>query len=177
MQKIKTSMSFVFEEKKYKIISIISFIFFLLLYLITLPSSYTGGKIGLISFKFLTVRMIIFAFIFALLIGILIPFIIFLFNRSNKTHTGTAAGGIFVSIITPFLCCSPLLPIVLGFIGGIIPILKGSFGLTVQAFVATHETEIYLGVIVLLLLSIYQNARSVVQCPDCEIEPQRQEQP
>jgi len=173
MKKIKTSIYFVFSEKKYKIIGIISFIFFLLLYLITLPSSYTGGRIGLVSFKFLTAQMIIFAFIFALLVGILIPFIIFLFNRSSKTHPSAAAGGIFVSIITPFLCCSPLLPIVIGFIGGIIPVLQGSFGLTIQAFVATHETEIYLGAIVLLLLSIYQNARSVVQCPDCEIKPQK----
>lgn len=172
MKKIKTSIYFVFSERRYKIIGISSFIFFLVLYLITLPSSYTGGRIGLISFKFLTVQMVIFAVVFALLLGILIPFIIFLFNRSRKGHSGAAAGGIFVSIITPFLCCSPLLPIVIGFIGGIIPILQGSFGLTIQAFVATHETEIYLGAVVLLLLSIYQNARSVVECPECKIKPQ-----
>jgi len=172
MKKIKTSLYLVFSEKKYKIIGIISFIFFLILYLFTLPTSYTGGRIGLISLKFLTVYMITFSVIFALLLGILIPFIIFLFNRSRKGHTGTAAGGIFVSIITPFLCCSPLLPIVIGFIGGILPILQGSFGLTIQEFVATHETEIYLGAVVLLLLSIYQNAGSVVKSPECKIKPQ-----
>lgn len=167
MNKIISSLYFVFGEGKYKIIGIISFVFFLLLYLLTLPSSYTGGRVGLISFQFLSVKMIIFAVIFALLLGVLIPFIVFLVTRSRKGHTTTAAGGIFVSIITPFLCCSPLLPVVLGFIGSIIPILPGSFGLTVQAFVATHETEIYLGVVALLLISIYQNSRSIVECPDC----------
>lgn len=167
MNRIRSSLYFVFSEKKYKIIGIVSFVFFLLLYLMTLPSSYTGGRIGLISFQFLTIQMIIFAVIFALLLSVLIPFIVFLVNRSRKGHTTTAAGGIFVSIITPFLCCSPLLPVVLGFIGSIIPILPGSFGLTVQAFVATHETEIYLFVVVLLSLSVYQNSRSIVECPDC----------
>lgn len=169
MKKIRSSLYFVFLEKKYRIIGIISFVFFLFLYLLTLPSSYTGGRIGLISFHFLTAKMIIFAVIFALLLSVLIPFIAFLINRSRKGHTTTAAGGILVSIITPFLCCSPLLPVVLGFIGSIIPILPGSFGLTVQAFVATHETEIYMGVVVLLLISIYQNSRSIVECPDCVI--------
>lgn len=167
MNKIRSSLYFVFEENKFRIIGVISFLFFLVLYLMTLPSSYTGGRIGLISFQFLTPEMIIFAVIFSLLLSVLIPFIVFLVNRSRKGHTTTAAGGIFVSIITPFLCCSPLLPVVLGFVGSIIPILPGSLGLTVQAFVATHETEIYLGVVILLFLSIYQNARSIVECPDC----------
>lgn len=167
MNKIRSSLYFVFSERRYKVIAPVSFIFFLVLYLLTLPSSYTGGRIGLISFRFLTAEMIIFAFIFAVLLSILIPFIIFQVNRSGKGHATTAAGGIFVSIITPFLCCSPLLPVVIGFIGSIIPILPGSFGLTVQAFVATHETEIYLGVVILLMVSIYQNSRSIVECPDC----------
>ena len=170
MNKIKSSLYFVFSENKYRIIGIASFVFFLILYLLTLPSSYTGGRIGLISFNFLTAKMIIFAIIFALLLSVLIPFIAFLVNRSRKGHTTTAAGGILVSIITPFLCCSPLLPVVLGFIGSIIPILPGSFGLTVQAFVATHETEIYLGVVALLLISIYQNSRAIVECPDCFVK-------
>lgn len=167
MNKIMSSLHFVFAEKRYKTIGVISFTSFLVLYLFTLPSSYTGGRIGLISFKFLTVEMIIFAVVFSLLLGVLIPFIFFLIKRSQKGHTTTAVGGVFVSIITPFLCCSPLLPVVLGFIGSIIPILPGSFGLTVQAFVAMHETEIYLFVVVLLLLSIYQNSKSIVECPDC----------
>ena len=170
MNKIISSLYFVFWERKYKIIGIISFTFFLLLYLLTLPSSYTGGRIGLISFQFLTVEMVIFAVIFSLLLGVLIPFIVFLIKRSQKGHTTTAAGGIFVSIITPFLCCSPLLPVALGFIGSIIPILPGSLGLTVQAFVATHETEIYLFVVLLLLISIYQNSKAIVECPDCIVK-------
>lgn len=177
MSKFKDSLNIVFSdlpdgktEKKYRIIGIISFVFFLLLYLMTLPASYTGGKIGLISFQYLTPRMIIFAFIFALLLTVLIPFIVFLINRSRKGHTASATGGIFISIITPFLCCSPLLPVVLGFIGSIIPILPASLGLTVQEFVVTHQTEIYLVVVALLLLSIYQNSKSILKCSDCETE-------
>ena len=169
MNKIRASLHFVFSEKKYRIIGIISFIFFLILYMLTLPSSYTGGRIGFISFKFLTLEMIIFAILFALLLGVLIPFIVFLIDRRRKGHTTSAAGGIFVSIITPFLCCSPLLPVVLGFIGSIIPILPGSFGLTIQEFIASHETEIYSGAVVLLLLAVYQNSKSIIECPDCKI--------
>ena len=175
MSKFKDSLYIVFSDlpdgktgKKYRIIGIVSFVFFLLLYLITLPASYTGGEIGLISFRYLTARMIIFAFIFALLLSVLIPFVVFLVNRSRKGHTASAAGGIFVSIITPFLCCSPLLPVVLGFIGSIIPILPASFGLTVQQFVVTHETEIYLVVVALLLLSVYQNSKSILKYSDCK---------
>lgn len=169
MKKIRRAAQFVFAERTYKIIGISGFFLFLLLYLFTLPATYTGGRIGLVSLKFLTLELAIYSVVMAFLLTFLIPFIVFVFRRGQKTRKASASGGLFVSIMTPLLCCSPILPVALSFLGGFIPLLSGTGGVRIQAFIAIHHTELYLGAIVLLLLALYQNAKGVLECPDCAV--------
>ncbi len=158
----------VFSSKKYIVFSIVALLIFLMLYLFTLPATYTGGRIGLISLKFLTIKLIIFAILFAFLLSITTSFTVFSY-RKGREGGKTAAAGFFLSAITPFLCCTPALPIIFSFLGGFIPLLSASNGNAIQAFIALHETELFVGVLLLLILSLYQNARAIAEQQACRI--------
>ncbi len=159
----------VFSSKKYIVFGIAVLLIFLILYLFTLPATYTGGRIGLISLKFLTIKLVIFAILFAFLLSMTISFTVFSYRKGKEGGKTAAAGGFFLSAITPFLCCTPALPIIFSFLGGFIPLLSASKGNAIQAFIALHETELFIGVLLLLVLSLYQNARAIAEQQACRI--------
>lgn len=169
MKTFNTAFQFVFERHSYRITGIITFILFFIAYLFILPATYTGGHIGWISLQYLTWRDGIIAFVLSLLMGTLIPFIIFSYRMGGVSRKASTAGGLFASLITPFLCCTPVIPSIMGVIAGILPVIPGTAGIYIQAFIATHELEIYLFAILLLVLALYQNARQVLSCPGCEV--------
>lgn len=172
MQSIITAFKTVFSDRSYQIIGAVSFGFFLLLYAVTLPAKYTAGRIGLVSLQHLDGSMALFALAFALLLGAVIPFTGFAFRQGVKSQKSSTAGGLFVSILTPLLCCSPLLPALMGVLGGLIPLLPAGSSLAVQKFVVTWETELYLGSLVLLVLALYQNANYIARSPACRMPVQ-----
>lgn len=169
MRSITTAFKTVFSFRGYKITGVISFLFFLLLYAFTLPAKYAGGQIGLISLQHLSWTMGLFALAFALLLSVIIPFTVFAFRQGVKSQKSSTAGGLFVSFLTPLLCCSPLLPALMGFLGSIIPLLPVGSSLAVQKFVVTYETELYLGSLLLLVLALYQNAKYIARSPTCRV--------
>tara|TARA_R110002124_G_scaffold283427_1_gene459403 strand:- start:1868 stop:2413 length:546 start_codon:yes stop_codon:yes gene_type:complete len=170
IRNITTAFKTVFLVRSYKITGTISFLFFLLLYAMTLPVEYTAGRIGLASLQYLNWSMGAFALAFALLLGAVIPFTIFAFRQGVKFQKSSTTGGLFVSILTPLLCCSPLLPALMGFLGSIIPLLPAGSSLAVQKFVVIWKTQLYLGSLLLLALALYQNAKYIVRSPACRIQ-------
>lgn len=144
----------------------VSFLLTLTLYLFILPATFTGGQVGLVSLQFLTLRLAALALIMAALLALIMPFSIFLIRRGQKARTATTASGILVGIITPLLCCSPILPITLGFVGGLFPLL-GDAGGGIQGFIATHETEFFAAAILLLIYTLYQNAKKICDGACC----------
>ncbi|GMT44098.1 MAG: hypothetical protein IEMM0003_0917 [bacterium] len=169
MLMIYHSFKTVFSTKRYRILGIASLLVFLMLYLLILPSTYTGGRIGLVSLRFLTPELIIFAVLFAVLMSMTISFTVFSYHKVREGGKTAAAGGFLVSSITPFLCCTPILPIVFGFLGGFIPLLSVSGGNAIQAFIALHEIELFAGAILLLIFALYQNAKAVIKVHACRI--------
>lgn len=166
---IYQAFGMVFSIKKYRVFGIISMSVFLILYLLTLPATYTGGRIGIISLKFLTPSLIIFSVLFAVLLSMTISFTVFSYRKGKGEGKTAATGGFLVSAITPFLCCTPALPIIFSFLGGFIPLLSASRGNSVQAFIAIHETELFIGAIFLLIFALYQNAKAVTKQQTCRI--------
>jgi len=158
----------VFSKKKYKILGIISMLLFLVLYLFTLPATYTGGRIGLISLRFLTPELTIFSILFAVLFSINISFM--LFSYQNFRGKTSATGGFLVSLITPFLCCTPILPIIFSFLGGFIPLLSASTGNMVQAFIAIHETELFIAAVLMMIFALYQQAKVLTGHQRCKVK-------
>ena len=100
-----------------------------------------------------------------------IPFTVFAFRQGVKSQKSSTAGGLFVSMLTPLLCCTALM----GFLGSIIPLLPAGSFLAVQKFVVTLETELYLGSLALLGLALYQNAKYIARSPACRIYKQATE--
>lgn len=163
LNQVKDAIRIVFSSKRYVALGIGSFVVFLLLYLFTLPATYTSGRIGLISLKLVTVKLATFSFLMALLIALIIPFTVYSFKHGVKTRKATTASGLVGSILPPFLCCSPFIPAVAGMLGAVSPAVLG-FSSAVQGFIATNETYILLGATILLLFAVVQTAKSTKQC-------------
>lgn len=167
MRLILDAMKTVFASRGYQLLGVVSFMFFLGLYLLTLPSSYTGGQIGLVSLQFLTGESVVFSMAMATLVALILPLIVYLLRQGQTTNKASAAGGLLVGLATPLLCCSPLLPIAFGVVASLMPALGGAFGARAQGFIATHQTELFSAATLLLALALYQNAKRVVAGAVC----------
>ena len=169
MGTIVSALRTVLGLRPYRVLGVATFAVFLALYLMTLPSSFTGGRIGLIALRYLDVKLTIVSVIMAALVTLIVTFMVYLLRQGQHASKTSAAGGIAVGVLTPVLCCSPALPIALGFVAGIFPTLMGSFGWRIQGFIATHQMELFLFAVLLLALALYLNAKSVVRGASCAI--------
>jgi len=169
MKTIIIALKTVLTIKLYLWITGFAFIFFLLLYLMTLPASFTGGYSSFEALNYLTPVLVFFSSLMALLVALLMPLIIYLIRQGQKTSKSSAAGGLLVGILAPMLCCSPILPIMMGFIASLLPTLVGSFGVRLQGFIATHQIELFTAASLLLLFALYQNAKKIVLGISCKV--------
>lgn len=169
MNTIISALKTVLGIRAYQFIAGISFLLFLLLYLITLPASYTGGYSSFAAMKYLTPTLVGFSVLMAALVALLLPLIIYLIRQGQKSSKSSATGGVLIGVLAPMLCCSPILPITLGFIATLIPTLGGSFGIQIQGFIATHQIALFIAASVLLLFALYQNAQKVITGVCCEV--------
>ena len=169
MNTIISALKLVLNSRAYKIISGVSFLVFLLLYLTTLPASYTGGYSSIGALKYLTPTLLGFSVLMAALVALLIPLIIYLIRQGQKSSKSSATGGVLIGVLAPMLCCSPILPIVIGFVASLLPVLGGTFGIRIQGFIATHQIELFIAASMLLTFSLYQNADKVIHDVRCNV--------
>ena len=160
---IPRALGMVLGRKSYAVLGVATFAPALLVYLMVLPSSYTGGRIGPAAMHYLTPRLWLFAVLMAGLLALMLPVAVFALRHGGRIRAASGAGGVLVAVITPLLCCSPFIPIVIGSVAAVIP-AAGQMGLPIQGFVATHETLFYAAASGLLALGLYGNARRVLSC-------------
>ena len=166
---VKEVIKIVFSSGKYIRIGVLSFVLFFTLYLFTLPATYTGGRIGLVSLQFLTLKLVIFSLVMAILIALIISFISFMvlsFKNSKGINKSVITGGFLGSILPPLLCCSPLIPSFVGIFGAVVPGVFGFSG-AIQGFIAVNEDYILFGAILLLLFSVVKTAKSEIGRASC----------
>tara|TARA_R110002095_G_scaffold24802_2_gene25800 strand:- start:350 stop:859 length:510 start_codon:yes stop_codon:yes gene_type:complete len=169
MNTIISALKTVLGTRANQFITGMSFLIFLLLYLMTLPASYTGGYSSFTALKYLTPTLVGFSVLMAALVALLLPLIIYLIRQGKKSSKSSATGGVLIGVLAPMLCCSPILPIALGFIATLMPTLGGTFGIQIQGFIATHQIELFIAASVLLLFALYQNAKKVIGGVCCEV--------
>lgn len=167
MHKVVSALIIVFSSPMQCLIGAISFLGFLVLYLMTLPATFTGGRVGLESLRFLDAKLIALAVVMAALITPTLSMVVFLLGQHRRASSGAAAGGLTVGLITPLLCCSPLLPTLMSFFAGFFPAIVGAYGWRVQWFVASYQDLLFVGSALLLALALHQNAMRVVQAKEC----------
>ena len=136
-----------------------SFSLLLITHLVVLPAHILGPDIGLRSFQHLTLKITVFAFLFAALESVLINLWVYMIRHKTHCRTAPAAGGIVIGIVSPLLCCTPLLPTILSFLAILFPKAVSGWGITIQYGVNVYQTELLILALGLLLLAIVQNAR------------------
>ena len=119
--------------------------------------------------RYLDAELIGFAIAMATLVAWLVVLVTYLSRRGISSSKSSASGGILVGILAPLLCCSPILPITMAFIATAFPVFIGNYGWRLQAFIATNQTEIFSFAVLLLILSVYQNSKRVVEGAQCHI--------
>lgn len=169
MKAIAIALGTVFRMTSYRRAGISIFVLFLALYLMTLPASYTGGRIGPSAMHFLDVKLTLLSLAMAVLVALVIPLVVYLLRRGRGASKTSATGGLAVGILTPVLCCSPVLPVALSFLAALFPSLIAAFGWQLQGFIATHQIELFGAAILLLGLALYQNARRVSEGAACHV--------
>jgi len=154
---IREASTLVFANNRYIMWAVVTFVLSFTLYSFVLPSTYTGGRVGLVSLRFITPELLLFAFLFSLLLSFIVPFAVYAFKKKQQNQkTSSAVGSFFSSVLPPLLCCSPLLPTLAATVGGFIPFAFGVSGF-VQGFTATYETQIFILIVIILIYSLYQH--------------------
>jgi len=169
MNHLVNGLKITFTTPRYRSAGIIVFFIALPLYLMTLASEYTAGKITPAALKYLNTEMISFSIIMAVLVSLLLPVMFYLIKRGQSSSKSSATGGVIVGVFTPLMCCSPLLPLVLGFIATLFPGVLELVGWKLQKFIVTHTVELYTVASLLLLIALYQNAKRIALDDTCQI--------
>lgn len=157
-------------DKAARLALVLGALFGVPLYLVTLPASLTGGRVSLTNIEFLTPGMTILASALGILLGLILALMVFLLREGQRASGGLASSGFFLGIVTPLLCCSPILPMLLGLVAIAFPALANTAAGPFQAFIARHETALLLVALALMVISLHQNARRVVQGPSCRVK-------
>lgn len=158
----------VFSSKAYQALGAVSFISLFVFYAFMLPATSTGGRVGFTSLQFFSLRLGFFAFIFSFLLALIVSFSVYAFYKKRTCNfcslhgrqSTSVAGSFLGSILPSLVCCSPLLPTLAGFAGGVFPAIFGVSEFA-QGFIATHENQMYLIITAILAYSLYQNAKQV----------------
>lgn len=161
------ALRFVFGSRGYVLLSVLSFGVLLAFYLMVLPATETGGAIGPVALPFLTTQDVILALIMSGLLALTLPLGIYAWRSGAGGGLAGSASGSIAALIAPLLCCSPILPLAIAAIAGILP-AAGAAAAPLQGFIATHELEFYLAAIALMSWGLYGNAKRVLYC-DCRM--------
>ena len=159
----RTAGKLVFSQRQYLGLGAGTFLVAAVFYAFTLPATYTGGRVGMVSLQYLTPLLAGFAVIMAGLLSVIVSFTAYSLRLGTSASTTTTTSGIAGSVLPPILCCSPLLPTLAAALVGVSSAAFGVSGL-VQGFVATYEIEILSVATFLLVYAVLQNAKGVTEC-------------
>lgn len=155
---LRTGLGLAWRDRFARRTGLAAAVLFTIAYAFVLPASMTNGIIGWVSLRLINWQLTLWALALGVSMGGVTGCVTALIRRGAKTRTAGAGGGFLIGALTPLLCCGPLIPIVFGFLAGLIPAIGGVSGWT-QGFIATHESTLLSIALVLMLLTLIQNAR------------------
>jgi len=148
---------------------------FALLYTLLLPYAYTQ-RISFANWSYLGARYLLFSLAFGVGIGWLVALQLHatrLALAGREVETGASAGGFLamvggvVAVLPSLLCCSPIVPTLVGLIG-LSAATKAETSGRIQHFFATQENLLLAGGLVLLAVCSLWSLRKVARssCAD-----------
>ncbi|WP_198264544.1 hypothetical protein [sulfur-oxidizing endosymbiont of Gigantopelta aegis] len=102
MKTIYCALMTVWQQISYRWLSLLAFIAFLILYLFTLPSAFTGGQISMMTLEYLDVSMVLLSISMASLVALIISLMTWLIRQGQKSSKASATSGVLVGIFTPY---------------------------------------------------------------------------
>jgi len=145
-------------------------------YTLLLPFDYTQ-RFELANWGYLDAYLLIWAIVLGLAMGLVVSVQVYSMRRiaAARTASGAAGGVAFVASLLPsFLCCTPIIPSILAFVGVSGVGLYTTTG-TLQHFFAVHQTEFLAASLLLLVLMAWWGLRKVARASclseeGCELE-------
>jgi len=147
-----------------------------LFYSLLLPFDYTQ-RFEFANWDYLDAYLLTWAIVLGLAMGLLLSVQVYAMRRiaAARAASGAAGGVAFVASLLPsFLCCTPIVPSILAFVGVSGAGLFSTTG-TLQHFFAVHQTEFLAASLVLLAFMCWWGLRKVArsQCftyDACQVE-------
>lgn len=146
-----------------------------LLYSLLLPFDYTQ-RFSFANWQYLDARLIAWSIVLGIGMAAVVVLQIHTVRRvaAARTRVGAVGGLAFVGSILPsLLCCTPVVPTVLAFVGFSTVSVYGTTG-TLQHFFATHQTQFFVGSLALMALSTWWSVHRIAKAtclPDgCDID-------
>lgn len=133
-----------------------------LAYTILLPYNYTQ-RFELANWNYLDIYHLAWAIMLGSGMGLVVSVQVYAMRRivAVRAPSGAAGGLAFVTSLLPsFLCCTPIIPTLLAFVGVSGVGLYGTTG-TLQHFFAIHQTEFLLASLVALVLTSWWGLHKV----------------
>ncbi len=132
-------------------------------YTLLLPFNYTQ-RFELANWGYLNAYLVTWAVVLGLAMGLVLSIQVYAMRKvvAARTASGAAGGVAFVASLLPsFLCCTPIVPSVLAFVGVSGVGLYTTTG-ALQHFFAVHQTEFLFASLALLVLMCWWGLRKVV---------------
>ena len=133
-------------------------------YTLLLPFDYTQ-RFELANWDYLDAYLLTWAIVLGLAMGLVLSVQVYAMRRiaAARAASGAAGGVAFVASLLPsFLCCTPIVPSILAFVGVSGVGLYTTTG-TLQHFFAVHQTEFLAASLVLLALMCWWGLRKVAR--------------
>ncbi len=135
------------------------------LYTILLPFDFTQ-RFSLANWHYLDLYLATWSVVLGAGMALVIMLQIYAMRRIRSTQTSTLSGFAFIASILPsFLCCTPIIPTLLAFIGLSAVSVYGTAG-ALQHFFAVNQTAFLSGSALLLAISGWWSIRSIARA-DC----------
>ncbi|GEM_PF-739180 len=155
------TVALVLRGQRYRGLALVLFLGILGFYLVTLPSTYTGGAVGFLALRYLTGDLAACSAVLAALLSLTITVNVYGFRTSARQRGAVlSVGAVLASVVPSSVCCTSLVPSVLAALGGSTVQIFGLAG-RIQGGIARFQMVSLVTAIVLLLLSLYLAASTV----------------
>ena len=145
----------------YRRLALTIFIPTLTLYAFALPATYTGGTIGLVSLRYLNLELVLISLAMAAALSVALTLNAYAYRvAADRRSCSVTAGALVSSILPASVCCTPVVPTLLAFLGASTPQIFAFAG-QVQGFFATWEMLILALALALMVFAIHLAAKSI----------------
>lgn len=152
------------RDRVNQVVFVVATIVVAFLYSLLLPFDFTQ-RFSIANWQYLDARLIAWSLVLAMGMASVVALQVHAIRRiaAARTRTGALGGLAFVGSVLPsLLCCTPAIPTFLVFVGFSTVTVYGTTG-TLQHFFATHQTQFFIGSLLLMTLAAWWSMRRITR--------------